>query len=355
VFSRSGRLMAQPFDPGRLALTGEAFAVPLAGAVASMNPTEGTALAAGANGLLVWKASGGAGLRQLAWMDRDGKKLSTVGGAADYTNPALAPGGRRLAIGRRDPNTKTRDIWVFDLARGTNTRLTFDAGDDLNPLWSPDGTRLAFTSDRKGERDIWWKMADGSGQDELVYEAKGGQKNIEAWSGDGRYLVYNYQPASKPTHLWALPLTGERKPLPLIEAPYPVQYAAISPDSRWLAYTSRETGRNEVYVTAFQPGATGGKWQISSEGGEQPSWRGDGREMYFMRGGQLMAVQVKMSGKSFEAGIPRALFEVAPLAGGRNRFVPSADGQRFLMVLSPEVEARAPFEVLVNWTSLLRR
>ena len=161
--------------------------------------------------MVVWRNGSGSSESRLQWFDRNGKKLGAVGEAADFSSPALSPDERKLAVGIMDPQTKTRDIWVIDLVRGTRTRLTFDPADDLNPVWSPDGTRIAFTSNRKGERDIYQKPADGSGQEELLLEGKDGQKNLEDWSPDGKYLLYNHQPARQ-YHLYVMPFEGDRKP-----------------------------------------------------------------------------------------------------------------------------------------------
>ena len=149
--------------------------------------------------MLVWRRNTQSSQSSLQWFDRSGKKLGVIGEAADYSNPALSPDDTKLAIGIRDPQTKTRDIWIFDLLRGTRTRLTFDPADDLDSIWSPDATRIAFTSDRTGQRNIYWKAADGSGSEELLLGGKEGQENVEDWSRDGKYLMYNLQPSMRPS------------------------------------------------------------------------------------------------------------------------------------------------------------
>ena len=188
--------MAQPFDLRNLTLGGEPRPVAdhietgAAAGTSSRSPPS----AASPNGVLVWRRIIQSSQSLLQWFDRNGKRLGVVGEAADYSNPALSPDDTRLAVGIRDPQTKTRDIWIFDLLRGTKTRLTFDPADDLDSIWSPDGTRIAFTSDRTGQRNIYWKPADGSGSEELLLGGKDGQENVEDWSRDGKYLMYNYQP-----------------------------------------------------------------------------------------------------------------------------------------------------------------
>ena len=273
-----------------------------------------------------------------------------MGVPADFSSPALSPDERKVAVGIRDPKTKMRDIWVADLLRGATTRLTFDAADDLNPVWSPDGTRIAFTSDRKGERDIYQKLSDGSGPDELLLEGRDGQKNLEDWSPDGKYLLYNHQPAGH-LYLLVMPLTGDRKPVPYLKTEFRTDQAQFSPNGRWVAYRSDESGKNEVYVQGFSldPSHPRGKWQISTAGGEEPQWRRDGRELFYVAGNKLMAVDVKTDGQSFEAGIPKRLFDVRMPSRVRNRYVVSKDGQRFLVNLPLEEASKAPIEVLVNW------
>src|SRR5262249_41792253 len=159
----------------------------------------------------------------------------------------------KLAIGIGDAQTKTRDLWVLDLVRGARTRLTFDPADDLNPVWSPDGTRIAFTSIRKGERDIYVMPADGSGPAELLIESKDGQKNVEDWSRDGKYLIYNHQPGALLRHLYLLPLAGDHKPTPFLTTDLRTTNSQFSPDRRWVSYSSTESGRSEIYVQGLDP------------------------------------------------------------------------------------------------------
>jgi Tol biopolymer transport system component len=254
-----------------------------------------------------------------------------------------------------------RDIWIFDLLRGTKTRLTTDPADDLDSVWSPDGTRIAFSSDRLGQKDIYQKLADGSGPDELLLRGKGGSKNVEDWSPDGKYLVYNnvndgldkLNPSQ--VHLYVLPLAGDRKPMPFVSTQFINQQGQFSPNGRWLAYRSSESGRSEIYVQGFtlDPSRPRGKWQISTTGGELPRWRRDGKELYYHFGNTFFAVDVKTEGASFEAGIPRPLFDADTVVnystGGGMPFVVTRDGQRFLVLATSEKVDSAPLEVLVNW------
>ena len=348
LFLRGNVLMAQPFDAKKLELRAEPH--PVAHEMFIMPFLAGASFSVSPNGVLVWRAGDAIANSELTWIDRKGNKLGVVGVPADFSSPALSPDERKVAVGIRDPKTKMRDIWVADLLRGATTRLTFDAADDLNPVWSPDGTRIAFTSDRKGERDIYQKLSDGSGPDELLLEGRDGQKNLEDWSPDGKYLLYNHQPAGH-LYLLVMPLTGDRKPVPYLKTEFRTDQAQFSPNGRWVAYRSDESGKNEVYVQGFSldPSHPRGKWQISTAGGEEPQWRRDGRELFYVAGNKLMAVDVKTDGQSFEAGIPKRLFDVRMPSRVRNRYVVSKDGQRFLVNLPLEEASKAPIEVLVNW------
>jgi len=357
LFARAQTLLAQPFDAQRLRVTGEA--VPVAEQVATpAGGIPGVTFSVSQSGVLCYRQTALAHT-QLAWFDRAGKRLGSVGEPGAHTNPALSPDEKKVAVGRFDPQTNMRDIWVLELARGTALRLTFDPADDLNPVWSPDGTRIAFSSDRKGHRDIYQKLSSGAGSDELVLESAS-NKAIEDWSRDGRFMIFN-APGPGPesaVDVWALPAPLEkqeapRKAVPILQGPGTQDQAQLSPDSRWIAYRSTESGGSEVYVQTFPP--SGGKWQISTAGGVEPRWRGDGKELFYLAGNKLMAVEVKAGPASFEAGIPKALFE-APVTSEmrRNRYVVTADGQRFLM-LTPVGEQSTPLIVVLNWTAGLKR
>jgi Tol biopolymer transport system component len=304
----------------------------------------------------VWRQSAKSSQSSLQWFDRSGKKLNVVGGVADYSNPELSPDDSKLAIGIRDPQLKTRGIWIFDLLRGTQTRLTFDPADDMDSIWSPDGTRIAFSSDRAGQKDIYWKPADGTGAEELLLGGKGGDRYAGNWSPDGKYLMYYYTVPRAPgvLHLYVLPLTGDRKPVPFVDIPFVTGEGQISPNGRWVAYRSLESGRNEVFVQGFNldPSQPRGKWQVSTAGGDQPRWRSDGKELFYHLGDTYYAVDVKTDGKSFEAGIPKPLFAfpiVLSVSGSGSPFVVTRDGQRFLVLAPVEKTGSAPLEVLLNW------
>jgi Tol biopolymer transport system component len=356
LFMTGDALMAQPFDLRNLKLQGEPRRVveqvermPLGTSIAA------AIFSASPNGVLAWRRRISFSEKTLQWLDGNGKRLGVVGEAADYSNPALSPDDRKLAIAIRDPQTKTRDIWIIDLLRGTKTRLTFDPADDPVAVWSPDGTRIAFTSDRLGQRDIYQKLSDGSGPEELLLGGKGEDKFVDDWSSDGKYLVYDLQVHPIGFHINALPLAGDRKPVPLVNTEFLSHQGQLSPNGRWLAYRSFEAGRSEVYVQRFtlDSSKSNGKWLISTTGGELPRWRRDGKELFYHFDHTFFAVDVKTEGSSFEAGIPKPMFDAATvtnrLVSGGTPFVVTRDGQRFLVLSPVDGEVSAPIEVLVNW------
>jgi dipeptidyl aminopeptidase/acylaminoacyl peptidase len=335
--------MAQPFDLHRLKLSGEPRPVAEARSPVGI-------FAASPSGVIVWRQSPNSSQSLLQWFDRSGKKLGVVGQVADYSSPELSPDDSKLAVCIRDPQTKTRDIWIFDLVRGGRTRLTFNAN-NLNPVWSPDGTRIAFTSDRSGQRNIYWKLADGSGPEELLLGGKDGQENVEDWSRDGKYLSYNY--TSGHAVLRVLPLAGDRKPIPYLDTGFNTSESRFSPNGQWVAYRSIESGSNQVYVQRFNPDPSQqhGKWQITPMEGQLPRWRSDGKELYYLFGAKYIAVEVMTDGLTFTAGVPKLLFEApTSTAAGNSIYAVTADGRRFL-VLEPSDATllSAPIDVLVNW------
>ncbi len=346
LFTRGSTLMAQPFDIGSLKLSGEPR--PVADHI-ELGPTTTTAsFAASPSGTLVWRHSRPNALSSLQWLDRTGRKLGVVGEVGDYSNPALSPDDNKLAVCIGDPQARTRDIWVFDLKRGTSTRLTFDPADDIDPIWSPDGTRIAFTSDRSGQRSIYWKPADGSQREELLLAGGDQQANVQDWSRDGKYLIYNG------SHLNVLSL-ADRKPVPFLNESFATQQGQFSPNGRWIAYRSTESGRPEVYVEGFDldPAKPRGKWQISAAGGELPRWSRDGKELFYHYGTGYFAVDVKTDGPSFEAGIPKPLFEahtVGTTGSSGSPYVVTSDGKRFLVLAATDDKPlSSPIDVVVNW------
>jgi Tol biopolymer transport system component len=310
-----------------------------------------------ASGVLAWRPRSSSLMepRQLTWFDRSGQKIGTLGDPGAYLAPMLSPDERSVAVSRVDGSSSLynrRDIWIFDVARGTDPRhLTFDPADESNPVWSPDGTRIAFFSDRRGVREIYERAANGSGEEKLVLGSKVQPLNLEDWSPDGRFLVYN-APMGMPNRqdLFLVPMTGagERKPIAFLATDALEWMGTIAPNGRWLAYRREVEGRGEIYVTDISPqGRSGpGQWQVSTAEGWQPRWRADGKELVYLGGSVLMSVAVKPDAASFEASTPRALFDLPTRSGLKDRIVVTRDGQRFL--LSVPLHPPEPIRVLVN-------
>jgi len=347
LFVRGDVLTAQPFDARSLRNTGDSF--PVASQVAIL-PTMVGSLFSSAAGNLAFRVSEGFALSQLIWFDRKGARAGIVGEPSDYTDPALSPDGRMLAVCKRDPITKNRAIWLFDLVRGSSSKLTVDSWDNMNPVWSPDGRRIASSSKHRGERDLYVRAANGTGQGELLIHSDV-QKNAEDWTSDAKYLLYNQGTASN-RGVWALPLAGDRKPFQVLGGPYRQEESQVSPNGKWIAYLSLESGQQQVYVQNFPP--AGGKWQVSTAGGSDPQWSRDGKELFYLQANKLMAVAVKTTGSSFDADVPRPLFDTQPMVTGRNRYLVSPDGQKFLISTLNVTTSQLPITVVLNWLASVK-
>ena len=355
LYLRGDALTAQAIDPDSGKSRGEA--TPIARPIGLATPVDNLgAFSTSSNGVLAFRRGGTTiAENRLIWFDRSGKSLGTLGGIADYSNPALSPDGNRLAIGIRDPATAKRDIWILDLQRDTTSRFTFDPGDDFNAAWSPDGTRIAFSSDRLGARDLYLKNASGTGEDELLLSSKLA-KNVEGWSQDGRWIVFNETGAGNGADLVVLNMET-RKTQDFLRTPFGEDQGQLSPDGKWMAYRSNDSGRYEVFIRAFPP--SGGKWQISNSGGGEPQWRGDGKELFYATlqdPARSMAVDSAAGTGAIRASVPHPLFDVRlPNASLRNRFLVTRDGKKFLAIGPPEQKAANSFTVIVNWPSLLKK
>jgi serine/threonine protein kinase len=343
---RQGTLVAQPFDPAGLQLSGDP--VPIAEHVAYFLGTG--FFSASANGALAYRIGSGGGI-QLTWFDRQGKTVSLLGAPAIYAGSLnLSPDGKHVAVEQTD-QSENRDVWVLDAARGGATRFTFDLAQDLSPAWSADGSTIVFGSDRRaaGAFDIYRKDGNGSADEELLI-ASG---RPDAWSPDGQYLLYTVNDPKTRADLWILPGSGDRKPRPYLQTRFDERQGRFSPDGRWIAYTSDESGQYQVYVQSFPAG--GGKFPVSTSGGVQPRWRHDGREIFYIAAdGNLMAADVKLTPK-LEIGVPKALFDPHIQGGGSQftyfRYDVSPDGQRFLVnSVPPSDEAgTGAITVVLNW------
>ncbi|MGA2879572.1 MAG: protein kinase [Bryobacteraceae bacterium] len=365
LFTREETLVAQPFDMERMNLTGKT--VPLLGQVQVGTKSAYAFFSASSNGVLAYRSGIFANTR-LTWYDRQGEAVGMVGEPGQYIQIALSPDDTRIAMARRDPLAVDKggqngnlDIWLHELARGISTRFTFDLGAERMPIWSPDGSSIAFTSNRDGPYNIYQKPSSGAGNDEALLKS-GEDKFLQDWSPDGRFLLYATQSHGTGLDLWALPLTGDNhKPSLYLKTELNEDHARFSPDGRFVAYTSSESGKNEIYVRPF-PAPSGGKWMISTDGGFQPRWRRNGKELFYVSANaMLMAVEVNLS-PVFKAGIPKALFPVSYYGGdnGTARYDVTADGRRFLinsMITAPTSGdlTSPPMTVVLNWQASLKK
>ncbi len=349
LFLQNGTLLAQPFDVKQLQLAGEPF--PVAEHVHYNVGLGRGAFSVSENGVLAYY-SGGAEINQPLWFDRSGKQIGSVGKAGLYFSVWLSPDEKQAAVNSVD-QMAAQDIWLFDLLRGVPSRFTTDPAGDSNPLWSPDGSRIVFSSNREGIWNLYQKIASGGGNEEILLRSND-EKWPDDWSSDGKFIVYQSGNQKTKWDLWLLPMSGDRQPSLFLQTEFNEHQAQFSPDGKWVAYTSDESGASEVYVQTFP--ASGSKWRVSTSGGSQPKWRRDGRELFYIAADRdLMAVDIKLR-PTFAAGVPKSLFRtrVLSLTEFRNHYAVTADGQRFLINSGLEDTTR-PISVVVNWTANLKR
>jgi serine/threonine protein kinase len=351
LFVRQPTLMAQSFDVTKLTTTGDAF--PIAEQILYFPDSTSSVFSVSENGVLAYQSGSAQSGSQLVWLDRSGNRTGVIGEVARYAGPSLSPDGKTVALDISEPQTSNIDIWLVDALRGPRTRFTFDRGIEISSVWSPDGKRLAFASDRRGHLDIYQKATVGVGREELLLESDF-EKFPQSYSRDGRYLLYYARENPRNQgDLWVLPLSGDRKPLPFYQSEFNEEYCSFSPDGHWIAYQSDESGKSEIYFAPF-PGP-GGKRQVSGSGGSQPKWRRDGKEIFFIApDGRLMSAEVNGNGETLEIGIPRVLFQ--PRATGPGfQFDVADDGQRFLFNTVVEQKNSTQITLVLNWAAGLKR
>jgi len=347
IFERDQTLFAQHFDPKKLELSGEP--TPILNDVQYWPRIARAVFATSNAGLLVAQKTGDNGISQPLWFDRKGQPVGVALKPGIYGNISLSPNGKLLASDTTDPASQNTDVWTYDLQTESAKRLTFDPSIDSMPVWSPDSSRMVFASNREAKFDLYLKDVNGA-QEEKIVAQDGPDRFPSDWSPDGKSVIYE-----RGSDLWILSLP-DLKMTPFSKASATLKNARFSPDGRWVAYGSNESGRWEIYVTSF-PDAHG-KWQISNGGGDQPKWRSDGRELFYITpDGKIMAAPVTV-GANFDAGTVSVLFQANPremvATSEQVTYDVSKDGERFLINTRLKT-GTTPMSIVLNWTAKLTR
>jgi len=355
VYVSQGALVAQPFDADKLKVTGEPLTI--GEHIRDVGANHEFDFSVSENGVLAYQS--GSPNSELTWFDRTGNKLGSVGEPDSYASVALSPEGQRVAAGMFDADGRLSDIWLFDVTRnGSKSRLTFDPQSDGDPIWSPDGTRIVFDSNRTGDGHTYLYVTSASGTDDAqrLSSANGDIDSFPtSWSQDGKTIFITHFFGYPHAGVWMVTVSGDYQAKPLLQSPdFDQAEASLSSDGRFIAYSSTESGRPEIYVRNFPLSER--KWTISSEGGEYPLWSRDGKELFFITiDGKVMSAEIK-SGAAFEIGVPRQLLQTRiKLNSGTCPYDVTRDGSRFLIKVETEATNLAPMTVVLNWTSDLKR
>jgi len=349
LFYHDKALLAQRFDLKGLALTGEPTTILTE--IQYVPQVKRAVFAVSDSGLLVAQGnSGEAVLSQPTWFDRNGKEVGVVSSPGVYGNVSISANGRFVAMDKTDGEHPNTDVWTYDLQQNSAKRLTFDPLYEAAPIWSPDATRIAFYSNRANGSDLYMKDSNGA-HEQMSVAHDDFDKVPNDWSRDGKYIL-----ETRGTDLWFVTLP-ELKSREFMKAASVLTNGQFSPDGKWVTYASNETGRWEIYVTSFPESR--GKWQVSTGGGEQPRWRSDGKELFYLSSeGKMMAAPVTIA-TNFDAGTPVALFQpnLRQPASSRDLFVydVSRDGQRFLILTQVKQAETAPMSVILNWAAKLNK
>lgn len=346
LFVRGTSLIAQRFNIHSLELEGEATAI-VQGIAYDPSIHRGL-FSASENGLLIYQTGNVQIGSKLITMDRSGKSLGMVGDIGEYIGFRISPDGQRIGLSVFDQKSRNNDVWIYEIRRGLKTRFTFDPAAEFNPVWSPDGNQVVFSSSRKRKNDLYIKSSSGATSEEALLESDE-NKNPTDWSSDGKYLAYTSK-----GHIWILSMKpegagGGRKAIPFLQTEFNEGEARFSPDGHWIVHSSNESGQAEVYLRPF-PGP-GGRWQVSTAGGFAPSWRRDGREIYYISNdGKLMTAEFAVKGSTVEVSSARSLFEMK----GVNYDV-MGDGKRFILNIPVETQLASPLTLVVNWDAELKK
>ncbi len=363
LYMRENALLAAPFDLKTARLTGEPTVV-ATDVMYDVNVWR-AGFSVSDQGELAFHSGTAGGEIQIAKRDRSGRDLGNIGDPGNFGSLRLSPDGKRVATDVQGGET---DIWVYEVARGVRSRLTFGNGANLSPVWSPDGQFLAYASIYLARRDATHRISRRlsiGGEEEVLYTSNE-ETWVTDWSRDNRYLLLSQGKfiGGNPSDIWVLSLTGERRAFPLVKTPFAESDARFSPDGRWVAYQSNESGRWEIYVIPFNPPTEagspsegpvrGGKWQVSARGGAQVEWRADGKELYFVTGdSKVAAVEITVTANGVELGTASTLFTVNQPAG-IDPFDVAPDGDWFV-VNTANTQGSSPINLIVNWNAGLSK
>jgi len=352
LYIRDRSLMGQAFNAGRLELRGEA--ITLAEDVGAVKSLSLAPISISDNAMLVYQSVGEA-TRQLSWVDRSGKSLVPVTDTGEWGPPRISPDGTRAVAAKLGKDRKNADLWIIDPA-GNATQFTSGPAHKGSPVWSPDGLRIAYFVNQGGSYDIYMSPLNAGARMDLLLKTAQAKYPTD-WSRDGKYLFFGVLTEGSRSDVWAMSL-ADRRAGPLLDTVYSEGYAALSPDGKWLAFQTDETGRNEVYVQPFEGIARGTKrrYDVSAQtGGGLPRWRADGEEIFYMTNrGRMMSVKVHPNGTEFACDPPQFLFQTRPIPNTWNLYDVSPDGQRFLMNVPMEWSGASPITVMTNWTEKLK-
>ena len=356
VYAAQRTLMARPFDAGRLTFSGSAVALASDLRAGSTSATFSVSDA----GTLVYRQDFGRPV-EVEWFDRSGASLGRPVGPGSYRGAEASASGTQIALRRRADLNGARSLWVVDTVRGTDIRVSA-RGSEMSPRWAPDGKSLVYFAGYADDRGLYVKHLDSTSDPELVLHSSQTPLNASDWSPDGRFVLYETKSQETGTDIWSLPMAGTHEPTPLLKTKFNEGQAVLSADGKWMAYTSDESGRLEVYVQTIP--ATGERWQVSTGGGRQPRWRHDGRELFFLSpSAAIMSVATQPSAGGFHVDPPKQLFQtrvgIQPddLNPGADvsQFGVSPDGQRFLVFNLSATADTEPLTVVLNWPALLKQ
>jgi eukaryotic-like serine/threonine-protein kinase len=352
LFMKNGSLVGQALDPSRRILQGDP--VTLANDIDTFASLSLIPVAASNNGVLAYQ-SVGERTRQLVWVDRNGQQLGIAAEPGDYGIPRLSPGGSRVAVEKFASNGKHTDVWLLNTEGGAEQFTRVSSGSQSSPVWSPDGSRILFGDNRDGVGSIYSKEVGANGAEEAILRGTFSMRPTD-WSRDGKYVLLDSVGEDNRSHVWALSLL-RRQASSIVNTGHQNDTATLSPDGKWVAYQSSESGAPEVYVQPFEGlrGSTSGRRRASTGGGGLPRWSRDGAELYYVTSmGYLMSVAVRFAGGNPEFAAPRTLFRTRQFAKTWNFFDVSGDGQRFVVNVPLEDSTSSPITIVTNWAGKLK-